>query len=97
MTVESGWPAVALGVVAGTGIGWFYFAVLWFAVRQLPERKSTARTMVVMALSYIGRLVVAVAAFYWLATVGIGALIGGVLGFTLVAIVQTARRAGSGA
>jgi F1F0 ATPase subunit 2 len=86
-----------LALAIGMGVAWLYFGALWITLQRLVENVSAKRTVALLVLSYIGRLGLALVAFYWLAMWGIGFLVVGVTGFTLVALVLTATRARSGA
>lgn len=53
---------LALALVAGVGLGLFYFGGLWLTVRRLP----TCRWPIPMVLaSFVGRTAVAVISFYF--------------------------------
>lgn len=82
------WFAV-LAFLAGTAVGCFYFAGLWFTVRRLPSARSPG----LLAFgSFAARTVVAVFCFYLIATRGHWAgVIASVLGFALARWILVAR------
>ncbi len=86
---------IALGI--GLGLGWFYFGALWTTVKRMVKKASVPYAAATLTLSTLVRLALALAVFYWLASLSIASLIMGVIGFTLVAILLTAKRATSGA
>lgn len=91
------WIRGGLALAIGMGIAWLYFGALWITLQRLVENVSARRTAMLLVFSYVGRLTLALAAFYWLATWGVGFLVVGVTGFTFVALVLTAMRSRSGA
>lgn len=85
------WLQAGLAFGAGALIGWFYFTGLWVTLRRSLTGASRTRALLLLALSYLARLALALAAFFWLATIGIHALLAGVAGLTTVAIVSAVQ------
>jgi F1F0 ATPase subunit 2 len=73
-------------------LGTFYFTGLWMTLQRLFSGLSRARLLLALALSYLVRLSLALAGFFWLASLSVSAFLGGVAGFTLVAVFSAARR-----
>ncbi len=53
-----------LNFVAGAALGFFYFGGLWLTVRQLAKRDQP---LLLMAISFIGRLALTLLGFYLVA------------------------------
>jgi F1F0 ATPase subunit 2 len=57
----SDWLALVLALVAGFGLGLFYFGGLWLTVRRIP----TTRHPALLTLgSFVGRTLLTLAGFY---------------------------------
>lgn len=54
------WLVVAL--VAGVGLGLFYFGGLWLTIERLPQSKSPA---LFAMISFVGRTVLTLVGFYY--------------------------------
>lgn len=81
-----------LPLLAGILLGMFYFAGLWFTIKQLTHWKNPA---LAMTLSLFLRLGIVVAGFYWFTDGQWQELLIALLGFVVVRMLM-ARRLGPG-
>jgi len=58
---------MALGLLAGGGLGAFYFGALWLTVRRIPR---VSRPGLLVFVSYLARLGVLVAGMYGVVRIG---------------------------
>jgi F1F0 ATPase subunit 2 len=84
--VTDPWLALALGLVAGTGLGAVHFGALWWTVRRLPRLRRPGRWL---ALSAALRFVVVLAGFVALVRVHPLALLAALMGFLLARLAAT--------
>jgi len=76
-------PALLAGIV----VGLFYFGVMWVTINSLQTARSPG---VLLFVSYAGRLVVAVGAFYRIAAGQGPRLVAALIGFVLARFVLIA-------
>ncbi|KQC10765.1 MAG: hypothetical protein APR62_11320 [Smithella sp. SDB] len=80
---------LAVALIAGMGLGAFYFIVLWWMVQRLPQAKSPTRLMIG---SFIIRMAVILTGFYLV--MGNGhweRLAAAMLGFIIIRKILTYR------
>lgn len=90
------WFQIGTASGLGIGLGWLYFGALWLTVQRSLEKVSALRAASIVMLSYMGRLALALAVFYWLATWSFVSLAAGVVSFTLMAFVLAMSKVSSG-
>lgn len=78
---------LAPALLAGIAVGLFYFGVMWATISSLQTARSPG---VLLFVSYAGRLVVAVGAFYRIAAGQGPRLVAALIGFVLARLVLIA-------
>jgi F1F0 ATPase subunit 2 len=84
--VTDPWLALALGLVAGAGLGAVHFGALWWTVRRLPRLRRPGGWL---ALSVAVRFVVVLAGFVVLVRVHPLALLAALVGFLVARFAAT--------
>jgi F1F0 ATPase subunit 2 len=86
------WPALAASLSMGVGIGFavglVYFGFLWMTVQAFSKVR---RPLMLGFASYLGRLVLALFAFYLLVGAGWERIIFGLAGFLLARVILVRR------
>lgn len=84
--VQSIFVALALALLAGALLGVFFFAGLWWTVRQLESSKHVARLFL---LSLLVRTSIVIVGFYFIIGKDWHHLLAGLLGFIIVRLIAT--------
>lgn len=84
--VDNIFVELALALLAGALLGVFFFAGLWWTVRQL---KSTQHVALLFIASLLFRSAIVIAGFYFIAGENWHRLLAGLLGFMLVRLIAT--------
>lgn len=84
--VDNIFVELALALLAGALLGVFFFAGLWWTVRQL---KSTQHVALLFIASLLFRSAIVIAGFYFIAGDNGYHLLAGLLGFMLVRLMAT--------
>jgi F1F0 ATPase subunit 2 len=74
------WIAILFALLGGILLGIFYFSGLWFTVRSLPSSRHPA---LLTLGSFLGRMIITLAGFYFLMGSRVENLLVGLLGFLL--------------
>jgi F1F0 ATPase subunit 2 len=84
--VDNIFVELALALLAGALLGIFFFAGLWWTVRQL---KSSRQVALLFIVSLLFRTAIVIVGFYFIAGENWLRLLAGLLGFILVRLMAT--------
>lgn len=82
------WLFIGLALAAGVGLGVLYFGGLWLTIRRLPETRHPA--LLTMG-SYLARLALTMAGFYFVMDGQLSRLIAALAGFFLARQILVRR------